>query len=161
MEDTKRDYIAEAIADYEALKAPEQGALLMQVLEDQPYLMGFITNIADEFSEAQHEALVDSTIILLNAFIAAGQPLGMVPAALVDEVIKEKTEQYEALAPGASMADSPKTFDDLHHRALFKAGLLQAEAEEQQNFKLLLDLIITATERMVDYQVQNLEKEQS
>ena len=39
--------------------------------------MGFITNVEEEFSDSQHEALVESLLILTNAFIAATVPVGM------------------------------------------------------------------------------------
>lgn len=163
MQDKKRDHIAEAIADYDALTEAEKGKLLINLLEDQPYLMGFITNVADDFSEAHHEALVNSTIILINAFIAAGMPFALVPAKLLEEVISEKSEQYagknsEDEQPTA-ITDSPLVFEDLHKRAIIKAGLTKAEPLEKHNFSLMLDVIITIVERMVDYQRQRLEKE--
>ena len=95
MKNQKRDFISEAIIEYDALSSEEQGKMLVQVLEDQPYLMGFITNVAEEFSDAQHEALVESLLILTNAFISAGVPLGMVPALLIEEIIKLTVESLD------------------------------------------------------------------
>ncbi len=159
MKRQKRDHIAEAIADFEAMKAEEQGKMVARVMEDQPYIMGFLTNIADDFSDDQHESLVDSVLILLNAFIAAGMPISMIPAPVIEEVIKEKTEAYEEASKNDVFTDSPKVFDDLKNRAIFKAKLDKAPADEQANFNLILDVLISLIERMADYDQNKLEEE--
>lgn len=160
MKNQKRDFISEAIVEYDSLSAEEQGKLLIQVLEDQPYLMGFITNVAEEFSDSQHEALVESMLILTNAFIAATVPVGMVPAQLIEEIIKLKTDVDEESieVEEVELSDSPKVFEDLRARAVLKSDLAEAKAEVQLSFNLMLDVIITAVERVVDYEISQLEK---
>lgn len=134
--------------------------MLVQVLEDQPYLMGFITNVAEEFSDLQHEALVESLLILTNAFIMATVPYGMVPAELIEEIIKIKTDVDEDSleVEEAELSDSPKVFEDLRARAVLKSDLAEAKAEVQLSFNLMLDVVITAVERVVDYEIHEMEK---
>ncbi len=158
MDKKKRDHIAEAIADYHAMDAQEQGQMIARVMEDQPYLMGFLTNIADDFNDEQHEALVDSVMILLNAFISAGLPVSMIPAPVVEEIIKEKTEAYEEADKHEVHTDSPKVFDDLKNRAIFKAKLDKAPVADQANFNLILDVLISLIERMADYDQNKTEE---
>jgi predicted HTH domain antitoxin len=160
MKNQKRDFISEAIIEYDALSSVEQGKMLVQVLEDQPYLMGFITNVAEEFSDTQHEALVESLLILTNAFILAGVPLGMVPALLIEEIIKLKTDVDEDSieVEEVELSDSPKVFEDFRARAVLKSDLAEAKAEVQLSFNLMLDVIITSVERVVDYEISELEK---
>ena len=149
----KRDHIAESIADYMAMSSEEQGAMIARVMEDQPFLMGFLTDVADEFSDAQHESLVDSVMILLNAFIAAGMPVGLIPGPALEEVIKERTEAYteaDVLLPEVS--ESPKVFQDLRNLAIVKADLNVDSEQDLANFKLMLDILITSVERMADYE---------
>jgi len=162
MEKQKRDFISEAIVEYDDLTNEEQGKMLVQVLEDQPYLMGFITNVAEEFSDLQHEALVESLLILTNAFIMATVPFGMVPVELIDEIIKIKTDVDEDSIEGAEveLSDSPKVFEDLRARAVLKSDLAEAKAEVQVSFNLMLDVVITAVERVVDYEINALEKDE-
>jgi hypothetical protein len=161
MEKQKRDFISEAIVEYDDLSNQEQGKMLVQVLEDQPYLMGFITNVAEEFSDLQHEALVESLLILTNAFIMATVPFGMVPAELIEEIIKMKTDVDEDSIEVAEveLSDSPKVFEDLRARAVLKSDLAEAKAEVQLSFNLMLDVVITAVERVVDYEINALEKD--
>ncbi|MGB0177435.1 MAG: hypothetical protein ACPF9D_09720 [Owenweeksia sp.] len=151
----KKDFVAETIADYEAMGAEEQGQLVVQILDDQPVLMGFITNLADDFSDTEHSALVDSAVILINSFIAAGIPVQMVQHQMVEEVINEKVDQYnqkeeeEDLTGEAvlKIADSPLVFEDLRNRALFKSDLPEEDESARQNFNIVLDTIISIIER--------------
>lgn len=145
------------------MSAPEQGALIARVMEDQPFLMGFLTNIADEFSDDQHEMLVDSVMILLNAFIAAGMPVSIIPGPALDQVIEERTEAYAGLDPLLpEVSESPKVFQDLRNLALVHADLNVDDVVAMSNYNVVLDILITAIERMADYdQHANDEKTQS
>lgn len=145
------------------MSAPEQGALIARVMEDQPFLMGFLTNIADEFSDDQHEMLVDSVMILLNAFIAAGMPVSIIPGPALDQVIEERTGAYAGLDPLLpEVSESPKVFQDLRNLALVHADLNVDDAVAMSNYNVVLDILITAIERMADYDQQaNDEKPQS
>lgn len=154
------DYVAEAITEYMALPPEEQGALVARVMEDQPYLMGFLTDIAEEFSDEQHEVLVDSVMILLNAFIAAGMPVSSIPGPALHEVIEDRTEAYadaDPLLPEAS--DNPKVFQDLRNLAIVQADLNVDDPLALANYNVVLDILITAIERMVDYDQQQKDKE--
>jgi hypothetical protein len=162
MSEFKRDHIAASIADYEAMAAPERGLLLAQILEDQPMLMGFLTNLADDFSDSEHESLVDSSVILINAFVAAGIPVSTISDAMIKEVIEEKVEQYENLVSNqevtdedmSTISDSPVVLQDLRTRALIKSDLNQDGALGQQNFLLILDAVLAMVERTASLAVQ-------
>lgn len=151
----QRDLIAENIADYDSLADQERGQLIAQVMEDQPFLMGFLTNLADDFSDSEHEVLVDSLVILINSFVAAGIPLDTIPDALIAEVIEEKTESYqegedrlELTADNVNeLVDSPLVFEDLRHRAILKSDLKRNDSAGQHNFILILDALIAIVER--------------
>lgn len=163
MSEFKRDHIAASIADYEGMKSAESGKLLAQILEDQPMLMGFLTNLADDFSDSEHESLVDSCVILINAFVAAGIPVPTVPDAMIKEVIEEKVAQYEDLVAHdevnptdlSAISDSPIVLQDLRARALVKSDLNQEGALGQQNFLLILDAVLAMVERTASLAVQD------
>ncbi|MEQ9261927.1 MAG: hypothetical protein RLP14_02080 [Owenweeksia sp.] len=151
----KKDFVAETIADYEAMSAKEQGQMVVQILDDQPVLMGFITNLADDFSDSEHAALVDSAVILINSFIAAGIPIQMVPHQIVEEVINEKVDRYDQKEQEDTLTteavidfvDSPLVFEDLRNRALFKSDLPEEDEEARQSFDIVLDTVISIIER--------------
>jgi len=148
----KRDFVGEAITEYLGMEPQEQGAMVARVMEDQPFLMGFLTDIAEEFSDEQHEVLVDSVMILLNAFIAAGMPVGSIPGPAIHDVIEERTLAYadaDPLLPEVS--DNPKVFQDLRNLAIVRADLNVDDDEALANYNVVLDILITAIEKMVDY----------
>lgn len=169
MSKTRRDHIAESIADYEAMSPGERGKLLSQILEDQPMLMGFLTNLADDFSDSEHEALVDSTVILINAFVASGIPIKTVPDQLIKEVIEEKVDLFEAQnlesstedAAIDSLSDSPKVLVDLRNRALFHSDLKQESSLGRVNFLLILDAILSMVERMASLVIEEKKEARS
>lgn len=153
-----RDFVAEAIADYEAMAQEERSKLLLSILEDQPYLMGFLTNLADDFSDSVHEALVESTVILINAFVSAGIPVGAVPQAIIDEVVEEKVEQYEETGADEQTKekrDSPLVFEDLRNRALFHSNLDVKDELSAHNFELVLNTIVSSIERAVAVEINS------
>lgn len=166
MKKNKRDLIAESIADYDAMKQEQQGKLLVQVLEDQPILLGYITNLADDFSDSEHEALVESTLILINAFVAAGIPVAMVPHQVVEEVIKEKVDAYEQkdeqdeldVESMKEISDSPKVFEDLRNRAMFKAEMDPQNEQRIYNFNVVLDTVVSMIERSAAAEINKDEK---
>lgn len=149
-----RDFVAEAITEYEAMPVEERSELLLNVLDDQPYLMGFVTNLADDFSDSAHEALVESSVILINAFIAAGIPVGVVPMAIIEEVIEEKVEAFEKQEE-ENISDSPLVFDDLMTRAIIHSDLKGKDALAEHNFKLVLLTIVTTVERSVSVEINS------
>lgn len=154
-----RDFIAEAIAEYEAMPTEQRSQLLLSILDDQPYLMGFITNLSDDFGDAAHDSLVESTVILINAFVSAGIPVGAIPQAIIEEVIEEKVEAYENLKETAgwdeNISDSPKVFEDLRNRALFYSDFDSEEPEEKHNFEFVLNTIVSAVERSVSVEINS------
>lgn len=161
----EHDHIADSITQYMEMSPQEQGQMVARVMEDQPFLMGFLTNIADEFSDEQHEVLVDSVMILLNAFIAAGMPVGIIPGPALEEVMAERAEAYanaDSLLPEVS--ESPKVFQDLRNLAIVQADLNVDDPEALHNYNVVLDILITSIERMADYeqkQAKSTEKEKS
>lgn len=163
MKQPKKDFVAIAIADYEAMSDGEKGKMVVQILEDQPVLMGFVTNLADDFSDAEHEALVDSVAILINAFISAGIPVELVPHQMVEEVIQERVDSYEEQAEKREedltkedlneISDSPLVFEDLRNRALFKIQQQDGENGLNPEFVLILDTVVAIIERSVAYEI--------
>lgn len=167
MKHPNKDFVAEAIADYEAMPAEAQGKLLIQVMEDQPVLMGFLTNLSDDFSDDQHAALVDSVVILINAFVAAGIPISMIPHAMLEEVIHDRADVYEKHADEIDadvvkeVSDSPMVFEDLRNRALFKSDIAEDDFAERQRFNLILDTLVAIIERSVSVEISKKEGNES
>lgn len=159
MEHVKKDYVAQSIFDYEAMDNTEQGKLILEILEDQPVLMGFVTNLADDFGDEEHETIVDSIAILINAFIAAGIPVDMIPQEIVDEVIEEKVEGYnkEEKDRQADLIDSPLVYEDLKARAIVKCKFEAEDIVSKDNFNMILNTIVSIVERAISHSLQKVD----
>lgn len=159
MKPVKKDFVAQSIFDYEAMDSAEQGKLILEILEDQPVLMGFVTNLADDFEDEEHETIVDSIAILINAFIAAGIPVDMIPQEIVDEVIEEKVEGYnkEEKEREADLIDSPLVYEDLKARASVKCKFHPEDNVSKENFNMILNTIISIVERAISHSMQKVD----
>lgn len=165
MKHPNKDFVAEAIADFEAMNADERGQLLLQIMEDQPILMGFVTNLADDFSDNAHAALVDAVVILINAFVSAGIPVNLIPQAMMEEVINERVDAYEARAGqivsddvARQTTDSPLVFADLRNHALFHSNIAKEAAADRQRFSLVLDTLVAIIERSAAVEITSENK---
>lgn len=159
MKPVKKDFVAHSIFDYEAMDSAEQGKLILEILEDQPVLMGFVTNLADDFSDEEHETLIDSIAILINAFIAAGIPVDMIPQEIVDDVIEEKVEGYnkEEKDAEADLIDSPLVYEDLQARAVLRCKFSAEDEIARSNFNMILNTIISIVERAISHSMQKVD----
>ena len=157
MTNPKRDFIAESIASYDLMTQEEQGKMVLQLLEDQPVLMGFMTNLADDFEEDQHEVLIDSVAILIMAFISAGIVVEMIPEAIVSEVVEEKVQAYNGEKQEEEEAefDSPLVFEDLKTRAILKCNFV--DEADASNFNMIQDTLISIVERSIAIEMQKVE----
>ncbi len=156
MEHVKKDFVAQSIFDFEAMNDGEQGKLILEILVDQPILMGFVTNLADDFNDDEHETIVDSIAILINAFIAAGIPVDMIPREIVDEVIDEKVQGYNN--EEADLIDSPLVYEDLQARAAIKCKFDPEDEVSKENFNMVLNTIISIVERAISHSMQKVDK---
>lgn len=156
MKQVKKDFVAQSIFDYEAMDNAEQGKLILEILEDQPILMGFVTNLADDFGDEEHETIVDSIAILINAFIAAGIPVDMIPQEIVDDVIEEKVEGYnkDENDKEGDLIDSPLVYEDLKARAYVKCKFHPEDTVSKDNFNMILNTIISIVERAISHSMQ-------
>lgn len=159
MKQVKKDFVAQSIFDYEAMNDAEQGKLILEILEDQPVLMGFVTNLADDFGDEEHETIVDSIAILINAFIAAGIPVDMIPQEIVDDVIEEKVEGYnkENQEEEADLIDSPLVYEDLLARAIVKCKFNPEDKVSKENFNMILNTVISIVERAISHSMQKVD----
>ena len=127
-------------------------------LDSQPYLVGFLYNLADDFTEEEHEAIMRCAVLLLEAFELSNIPIGIVTQGVLNEVIEEKVEVFDkvSLMGGAQdvlltdITASPQVFDALvgYIREDIKKGLPKDE-EGLQNVFILLGILIRVFEESV------------
>lgn len=149
------DALESAIRELKLTSEAQWTQMLGEVMDEQPHLMSFIMNLADDFSEEVHEQLMRATVLLSIAFKKTGIQIELITPAGLDKVLEEKVEAYESLAEEeelnpellSEVANSPLVFERI--RKWFAAELgeyMPLLEESQNNIGLLVDVIISSME---------------
>ena len=67
------------------------------LLDEQPHLMGFLFNLADDFSEEAHDLMVRLTMALFQGLQASGLQFSMINAQMLEEMLAKKVGEMEAI----------------------------------------------------------------
>ena len=155
---SKKDFLITAKSALDSLDGIEYQEKLNDFLDEQPYLVGFLYNLADDFSEDEHEAIMRAAVLLREAFELSGIPIGMVTQGVLNDVIEEKVQDFEKTESKGGIMDmlisdisnSPAVFDALvgYIREDVKNGLPKNH-EGLQNVFILLEILIRVYEESV------------
>lgn len=155
---SQNDFLQKAKAQLDSLDGAKYQDKVNDFLDSQPYLVGFLYNLADDFTEEEHEAIMRCAVLLLEAFELSNIPIGMVTQGVLNDVIEEKVEVFDSvsLLGGtqdtllSDITDSPQVFDALvgFIRDDIRKGLPKDE-EGLQNVFILLEILIRVFEESV------------
>ena len=122
----------------------EMGQRISQLTDEQPQIMGFLFNLDEDFSEAEHNYILKSAIVVRDVFISAGIPFDLVNTDKVDEIIQEKVEVYDKLAESEETNNLKNWIEKSDNPVLFESILSHnpAKTEIEQNMALVIDVII-------------------
>jgi hypothetical protein len=70
---------------------------ISQLLDEEPYLMGFLFNLADDFSEQGHELLLRATLALRQSLAHSGLFFKMISPSVLEETLKLQVQAFEEL----------------------------------------------------------------
>ena len=155
---TRKSLLQRVLADLENLKESDYQKYISDFLEEQPFLLGLLYNLDEDFPENEHDYLVKSAVMIHLGFKALQIQVGMVQSAVLSNVLEEKIMQYEELAANGafdyktitSSSDNPNTlatfisfFDEVDHEGM------PIDPMRRLNFIMMLDVIISATELAV------------
>lgn len=149
------DALESSIRELRLTSESDWTAMLTETMDEQPHLMAFIMNLADDFSEEVHEQLMKSTVVLSIAFKKAGIQIELITPAGLDKILEEKVEAYEALADEENLspehlsdvANSPEVFERIRNWFASELGdHMPLLDESQNNIGLLVDVIISCME---------------
>ena len=67
------------------------------LLDEQPYLMGFLFNMEEEFDENPHELLMRATLAFYRALRQTGLLFEIVKPDMLEEVISSKVDMFNQI----------------------------------------------------------------
>ncbi|MCH8554685.1 MAG: hypothetical protein LAT76_05970 [Schleiferiaceae bacterium] len=143
------------LGDLEKLNDADYQKYISDFLEEQPFLLGLLYNLDEDFPENEHDYLVKATVMITLGFKAMQMQVGMVQSDVLSQVLEEKIALYDNLASQGDFdfktlttaSDNPDTlasfisfFDQVDNLGMPKDPI------RRLNFIMMLDVIISATE---------------
>lgn len=104
---------------------------ISELLDEQPYFMGFLFNLEEDFSEMAHELLLRSTLAMHNGFVHTGLFFSVITQEQIEKIIDERIAAFEALEAQGETA--------------FTAENIIAEASSPVALKSLYEFIVDNT----------------
>jgi hypothetical protein len=95
------------------------------LLDEQPYLMGFLFNLEEDFSELSHELIIRASLALHHSLSSAGLYFHMITPEMLQKVIQQQVEAFEKIDED----------DEFHENDLLK------EASSPVALKELVDFV--------------------
>lgn len=128
---------------------------LSQLLDEEPYLMGFLFNISDDFTEQSHELLLRSTLALRQSLLNSGLFFNMISPNELEEVISQNIKQFDELLGEEdfdadliySHASSPVVLKELTNFITLNTSDEEPNAASTEKLMLVLSSIIELFER--------------
>lgn len=135
----------------------KQGSL---ILEEQPYLMRFITNLIDELEEEDIEFLIFTLISLQLGFKMRGMPLSICTPDQLESIVKITADRFDeidereevSLDDVFNASNNPKVLSDLFD--IYYQDFLEGKKvgmAEVMNMLFVLDILVTGVEESVIY----------
>ncbi len=115
--------------------------------DEQPYLMGFLFNLEEEFSENTHELLMRAALAFYQAMGSIGLEFEVVTPQLLNDTITKKVEDFNRLEKEDLAFDEAALFSKISSPQAVKSLLkyidentAKSEFEESTRNNMLLTL---------------------
>jgi len=128
---------------------------ISELLDEQPYLMGFLFNLADEFTEEEYDLLMRCCLALNKSLTAAGLFFEMISPEMLESIIKQKVADFETFGDDENLLDDAKMFEKASSPVVLKQFQMYADdnlyhventAENRNGLLLVLSVLIELLE---------------
>ena len=93
-------WLQNALVELELLKNKDYQVEINRLLDEQAYLMGWLFNLEEDFSEATHNLIVKSTIALFRSLTEMGLFFQLIKPDQLEDAINTNIEAFENLEEG-------------------------------------------------------------
>ena len=90
-------WLQNALVELELLKNKDYQIEISRLLDEQAYLMGWLFNLEEDFSEPVHDLIVKSSIALFRSLTEMGLFFQMIKPDHLEEAINTNIEAFESL----------------------------------------------------------------
>lgn len=122
-----------------------------EFLDEQAFMMGFLFNLEEDFSETVHDLLIRATLALHKSLSETGLFFKLITSDMLDEIISRKLAEYDEIekdvevfdtAPYFEAASSPVALKGLYEFIDQNTTEDELHDEERSNLLLVLSAII-------------------
>jgi hypothetical protein len=90
-------WLQQALINLDLVDEAAYQKTVSELLDEQPHLMGFLFNLEEEFAENPHELLLRAAVAFQQSLVSIGLNFKTVSPALLEEVISQKVDLFNAL----------------------------------------------------------------
>ena len=125
---------------------------LMEWSEEQPHLIGFLVNLADDFPSREHQALSLLPLVVQESFRRMGMSVDTVAPDLLQKCIEEQVGNAEKKEQAEE--ESARMLQELQRIWEFFSDLDAGQMDDREDVALILRILLSAFERSVPEQLQ-------
>lgn len=103
----------EVRAWFKHLDTQEKLDMLLNWGEEQPHLYGFIINLADDFTDEEHEALSFLPLVLTEVFRKTGLKIQNIDSKILEDAIKMHSKGIDPEASTLMQRELVKAWEEL------------------------------------------------
>lgn len=156
MAEKSASVLQEALIKLDLMNEEAYHNQVASMLDEQPHIMGFLFNLADDFSEEAHDLLVRLTMALFYGMRQTGLEFSMIDAQMLEEMLAKKVEEIEAIDEEDQAFDEVAFLKDASSPATvssmleFVADHSQMDETQRNNALLVLSAITELFEVAAD-----------
>ena len=111
MSTPKTTWLQQSLINLDLMTDKVYQSTVSDLLDEQPYLMGFLFNMEEEFDEAPHELLIRATLAFYRALRQTGLMFEIVKPDLIERVFTKKIDAFNNIDREDEAFDETQLFE--------------------------------------------------
>jgi hypothetical protein len=147
MAQSKANWLQQALINLDLITDAVYQKEVSNFFDEQPYLMGFLFNLEEEFSENTHELLMRAALAFYQAMGSIGLEFEVATPQLLNDTVSKKVEDFNRLEKDDLAFDESALFSQISSPQAVKSLLkyidentAKSEFEESTRNNMLLIL---------------------
>jgi hypothetical protein len=147
MQENKATWLQQALIKLDLITDSAYQKEVSAFFDEQPYLMGFLFNLEEEFSENTHELLMRAALAFYQTMGSIGLEFEVVTPQLLNDTVSKKVEDFNRLEKDNLAFDESELFSQISSPQAVKSLLkyidentAKSEFEESTRNNMLLIL---------------------
>lgn len=106
----KSNWLQQSLLNLDLMTDEVYQRMVSDLLDEQPYLMGFLFNLEEEFDETSHELLIRATLAFYRALRQTGLLFEVIKPDLIETIFTDKVQLFNQLDQEEEAFDETRLF---------------------------------------------------